>query len=121
MPRVNVSFGMYISNRWAYKTECIIFSSSLYLLIPSYFKERKRFYCMHHNRINPNKQSRRQIIVYQDYFNGILKGLHSNITLHNVAIHWSIKNANRMCQVDVNTENVDHDKIDIDFKCKHVV
>lgn len=121
-PRANVPFEMYTGNRWEYETECNMLAWQFVSLNPILLYGKKGLIQRAVDSYrNINKQSRGRRIVKQDHFNGILKRRHSDLTPQNVTIHWSIKGVNRKCKVRVDVENVDYEKIDVDFKCKYAV
>lgn len=121
-PRANVPFEMYTGNRWEYETECNMLAWQFVSLNPVLLYSKKGLIQRAVDSYrNINKQSRGRRIVKQDHLSGLIKRRANELAPQNITIHWSIKGINRKCKVRVDVENVDYNKIDIDFKIKYSV
>lgn len=121
-PRANVPLEMYTGNRWEYETECNMLAWQFVSLNPILLYGKKGLIQRAVDSYrNINKQSRGRRVVKQDHLNGMFKRRHSDHVPQSVTIHWAIKGVNRKCKVRVDVENVDYEKIDIDFKVRYSV
>lgn len=121
-PRANVPFEMYTGNRWEYETECNTLAWQFVSLNPILLYGKKGLIQRAVDSYrNINKQSRGRRIVKQDHLSGYIKRRHNDPLPLSITIHWSVKGVNRKCKVRVDLDQVNYEKIDIDFKVKYSV
>ncbi|KRH94954.1 hypothetical protein M153_8800013837 [Pseudoloma neurophilia] len=121
-PRANVPFEMYTGNRWEYETECNMLAWQFVSLNPILLYGKKGLIQRAVDSYrNINKQSRNKKIIKQDHLSNLFKRRHSDHQPKNITINWSLKNINRKCKIRIDIENIEYDKIDIEFKIKYSV
>ncbi|KAF9763353.1 hypothetical protein NGRA_1316 [Nosema granulosis] len=122
-PRANLPYEMYNGNRWEYETECNRLAWAFVSLNPVLLYGKKGLIQRAVDSYrNINKQSRNRKIIREDKFpSDFEKRRHVSMAPSSVTIHWTYKGIPKKCKVQVNTDNVNYDKIDSDFKAKYSV